>query len=432
MTAAGDVLLAGATLLLLGGVAAGTLHLRVAAPPLRRAWLLLTLAGFGLLGVATLLLIVLLLVSDLSVEYVHSYSFTAYPWWYKLAGLWAAQKGSVILWATFAAVVVGIAAVRARRAGDRGPFNAILVLTGTSFVAALTMLAWFDSTFAPTEPYLLTFLPRGNGLAPVLETPFMLIHPPLQFVAYALTTVLFGAGVAALWTGEKGWGPPLMPWVRAAWLFSAVGLGLGGLWAYYVLNFGGFWAWDPVETANLLPWLAVTALLHVLNANKRAGSFQRLAPVLACMPLLLTLFATFATRSGLWTSVHAFTDPSREFNPDPAGRMLGIMEISLPPRFFFALGIVALLGVSALAARRMALDLAPDESMDDPAQRATARVARGWTVLAAGVLPFAALDPVGFASATLELFALAGAAGAAGGFVVLLLLLPILTIGSRR
>lgn len=305
--------------------------------------------GVGLLGVALVLLVAYFLVARVSVEYVFTYTRRTYPWPYRLAGLWGGQKGTLLLWTTLTGLF-GLFLLRRGESGIRRgtmPRDAtetlsafrrawlvvLLLLTGATLVARV---------FSPTPDYLLQFRPHGNGLQPVLLTPFMLIHPPIQFAAYALAGLLFAGGVAAVATGRRAWADLVQPWARLAWLLLTLGLGLGGLWAYYVLNFGGFWAWDPVETANLIAWFPVTLLLHTL-LRYREGRFPALAPFFALATLPLVLFSAVATRTGLWVSVHAFTDPSKNFARDPLVRLLNILGTSDLLQYLAALVLVCLL-----------------------------------------------------------------------------------------
>ena len=284
------------------------------------------------------LLVVAFLATDLGYAYVWDHTQEGYPVWYRLSGVWGGEEGTVLLWAAFAGAL--LLAVLRRGDADGGVHRrAALLLAG--FTTALAIVPLASGGFGATPADRLALAPQGRGLADVLLTPLMVIHPPVQFVAYALLAPV-GAYVVAAWLRpaadrETAWLRPAYAWARWAWLFGTLGLGLGAIWAYYVLSFGGYWAWDPVETANLLPWLALTGFLHAGKVALRHGDQPLAAPLFGFGAFALTLFATFATRSGLWVSVHAFTDPTDRFEPDAALRLLGIVDVHLPTRLFLAL-----------------------------------------------------------------------------------------------
>lgn len=314
----------------------------------------------ALLAAAFLWLLSRFIVVDLSIEYVFLYTAENVPFWYRVAGTWTGREGSLLLWALYTglAVVFLRRAHRRRKPLDPAEANARrwthLLLLGV-FVAFLLALAR-QGTFDPTDPFLLSGRPSGNGVNPTLLNPYILIHPPMMFLAYALTAVPLAAGLAHLVTGTDRWSRIAAGPSRIDWVLYTVAMGLGGLWAYYTLGFGGYWAWDPVEVANLLPWLALTVYIHAQLHHLQHGRYTTVGPLLAALPFLLTVFSTISTRSGLWVSVHAFTDPTNAFEPDPALRMLGILEAdpSLAP--FLGMTFAALFATFALWTRRLALD----------------------------------------------------------------------------
>jgi cytochrome c-type biogenesis protein CcmF len=167
---------------------------------------------------------------------------------------------------------------------------------------------------------------NGNGINYLLLTPLMLVHPPVEFAAYAFTTIVLAAAFAFLISGNKQWIEFSLRWGRWAWLFYTLGLGLGALWAYVVLGWGGYWAWDPVETANLIPWIALTAFLHAQFQNRKNGDFKYLAAVIAISTFVLTILSRFVTKTGIWlASVHTF-DPGDENLKDPVLRLQNVIE----------------------------------------------------------------------------------------------------------
>lgn len=291
------------------------------------------LATFATLTTALGILVAKFLLADLSTYYVWRYTHVEHPWYYRLSGVWAGQAGTFLLWAWYASLGVGVLHLRARR-DPRASLDARAI--STSIVATLVgLLALFalqqglfdltsdyrvettqmgDATMreyylAPGAPGLTPtdVAPQGYGLNPLLLTPFMVIHPWIEFAAYGLVTLLYGLLLAQLVTRDERLVRTTLPLARLTWIVYTIAIALGALWAYYTLSFGGYWAWDPVETVNLLPWLALTAYLHVAPLQKRHAQASTLAPVLGILAFLLTLLATFLTRSGVWNgSVHAF------------------------------------------------------------------------------------------------------------------------------
>lgn len=319
-----------------------------------------TQATAMLLAAIFLFLCFLFLAVDVSTLYVWTYTGTWIDWPYRLAGAWTGREGSLLLWTAFMAGTVAVMAHRDRRWKDM-PHDEVRARDWTDLVMAALLVAFLvavarQGTFTPTDSFLLAGRPDGNGINPTLINPYILIHPPLMFLAYALTIVPAASGISHMITGTGRWSHVAGKVSRVDWVLYTFAMGLGGLWAYYTLGFGGYWAWDPVEVANLLPWLALTLYLHAQMMHGRRGWFGGVGPMLAVLPFLLTVFSTVSTRSGLWVSVHAFTDPTNTFNPDAAARLLGILDVdaSLLPYFGILVGLF--LVSLALWCRRLALD----------------------------------------------------------------------------
>ena len=156
------------------------------------------------------------------------------------------------------------------------------------------------------------FVPEvGNGLNALLVNFWMTVHPPLMFIGYATMTIPFAAAIVYLFTKEDGWEELGRQWARFTWLFLGMGIAVGGVWAYLVLGWGGFWAWDPVETASFIPWLTLTAFMHAASLHrKNKATFSIAAPILAVVSFILVLYAAIVVRSGIFNSVHAFGDSS--------------------------------------------------------------------------------------------------------------------------
>jgi len=247
--------------------------------------------------------------SDFSVLVVASNSHTAKPMLYKIAGLWGNHEGSLLLWvlilALFGAAVAGVgnnlpAPLRAR------------VLS----VQAMIACGFLSFMLATSNPFSRLIPPPldGQGLNPLLQDPGLAFHPPFLYLGYVGFSMAFSFAVAALIEGrvDPAWARWVRPWTLAAWCFLTIGIAMGSWWAYYELGWGGWWFWDPVENASLMPWLAGTALLHSSIVVEKRDALKSWTVLLAILTFSLSLLGTFIVRSGVLSSVHAFaTDPAR-------------------------------------------------------------------------------------------------------------------------
>ncbi|CAN5868782.1 heme lyase CcmF/NrfE family subunit [soil metagenome] len=246
-----------------------------------------------------------LVTDDFSVRYVADNGARAVPLFYKVVSLWAALEGSLLLWL---AVLTGFTVAAASRVPRRAAsLHPPAMVTLSVICAAFFALAVFaGNAFTPVSPVPVD----GPGPNPLLQDhPLMAIHPPLLYLGYVGLTVPFAYAVAALITGDTGraWVAVTRSWTLAAWTFLTVGIVLGGWWSYEVLGWGGYWAWDPVENASILPWFTATALLHSIMVQRRRAALRVWNLALASATFLLVLVGTFLTRSGVVASVHAFT-----------------------------------------------------------------------------------------------------------------------------
>tara|TARA_B100000029_G_scaffold515943_1_gene625678 strand:+ start:3762 stop:5729 length:1968 start_codon:yes stop_codon:yes gene_type:complete len=246
---------------------------------------------------------------DFSVLYVASNSNTALPTAYKLAAVWGAHEGSLLLWililSTWTLAVTFGSSSLPNKFASRVLGVLGLVSVGMLLFTLLTSNP-FDRIFPPAL--------EGNDLNPLLQDPALVLHPPILYAGYVGLAVPFAFAVAALLTGElsKDWARWTRPWTVASWMFLTVGIALGSWWAYYELGWGGWWFWDPVENASFMPWLAGTALIHSLAVTERRGLFKSWTLLLAIAAFSLSLLGTFLVRSGILVSVHAFaSDPAR-------------------------------------------------------------------------------------------------------------------------
>ena len=270
-------------------------------------------AVFFFITLAVAALVYLLMKSDFSLEYVANYSNRDLNVFYKFASLWGGQKGSLLFWTWILALYVAIAAwINRRYPGKLVPY-ALGVATMTT-VFFLIINKFGANPFAQLvidngDGALQSFTAQdGRGLNPLLQHPAMVIHPPLLYLGYIGFVIPFAFCMAALLTRELGnnWIKMARRWTLTAWLFLAVGIMLGGKWAYVELGWGGYWAWDPVENASLLPWLTGTAFLHSVIVQERKNMLKIWNVVLIITTYMLSILGTFLTRSGVVSSVHAF------------------------------------------------------------------------------------------------------------------------------
>ncbi len=296
---------------------------------------------------SSMILIIHLLGVNASYEYVYNHSSTDLSWFYRISAFWAGQQGSLLLWAW--AILVMLMFVR--YTGHTKEFAEsklmdITTMVTMAIVSVFLILLVIDNPFSafrimptgsiePTNwnPFAILYdVPYGQGMNPLLRNPWMAVHPPMLFLGYAAFTIPFAAAVANLITKDSRWTQVARDWMRIAWLFLTLGIGLGGFWAYEVLGWGAwYWTWDPVETSSLIPWITATAYLHAQSRSKH-GEYGFLAPLLAIVSFILVIFATFVTRSGIWASVHSWQDFTTE------GLIIAIFLVILTGSSIFLLG----------------------------------------------------------------------------------------------
>ena len=275
----------------------------------RRQWVVLAetglLAAAGLVALATAILLHLLLSRDFQVQYVYAHSSTYQPTLYVISALWAGQEGSLLVWSLFLGTVSAIVILQKRHWPSALWPHVLTTLGITQAFFILTLVTVQDPfTMHAVRP------PEGTGILPILENPGMVIHPPIVFLGYAVYSVPFAFGMASLVAGrvDNSWLLGIRRWSLVAWLFLGLGILIGAWWAYVELGWGGYWSWDPVESASLVPWLTGTAYVHSLVAQERRGILKRWNMVLPITTFLLCMFATFVTRGGLIISdLHGFS-----------------------------------------------------------------------------------------------------------------------------
>lgn len=254
---------------------------------------------------ANFVMIGALVIDDFSVGYVAEVGSVATPLYFKIPSLWASLSGSILFWAGVLGLYVALYARKARpKHAETQPWTlAALLATCVFFTALVSSVADpFHAVYpVPTD---------GPGPNPLLQNHWLMaIHPPMLYLGYVGMAVPFSMAVGSLCAGrlEAGWLAPLRRWLMVPWLFLTIGIMLGGWWSYGVLGWGGYWAWDPVENASFHPWLTATAALHSAMVTERKGLLKTWTLVLIVTSFLLTLFGTFLTRSGVFNSVHSFT-----------------------------------------------------------------------------------------------------------------------------
>ncbi|WMW25781.1 cytochrome c biogenesis protein CcsA [Methanolobus sediminis] len=298
-------------------------------------------------ALSSLILVIHLLGVNASYEYVYNHSSTDLSWFYRISAFWAGQQGSLLLWALGILVML----MFVRYTGHTKEFAEsklmdITTMVTMAIVSVFLILLIIDNPFAafrvlpsgsiePTNwnPFAALYdVPYGQGMNPLLRNPWMAVHPPMLFLGYAAFTIPFAAAVANLITKDSRWTLISRDWMRIAWLFLTLGIGLGGFWAYEVLGWGAwYWTWDPVETSSLIPWITATAYLHA-HSRSRFGEYGFLAPLMAIVSFILVIFATFVTRSGIWASVHSWQDFTTE------GLIIAIFLVILTGSSIFLLG----------------------------------------------------------------------------------------------
>src|SRR4051794_16710257 len=281
------------------------------------------------MSVASAVIVNAFLTGDYSIKYVHNYSDSVQPILYKLTSYWGGLDGSIMFW-VFLLSVFGSIAVYVNRERHR---ELIPYVVATISAVNMFFLFLMVAHKNPFTTYLTTVPREGEGLNPLLQNYWMAIHPPSLYTGFVGMTIPFAFCIAALATGhlDDAWLRAVRRWTMFAWLFLSFGLTLGMIWAYEELGWGGYWAWDPVENAGLLPWFTATAFLHSVMVQERRSMLRVWNVTLVIVTFFLTIFGTFMTRSGVVQSVHAFGD-----DPILAKLFTGFMVVILT----FSFGLV--------------------------------------------------------------------------------------------
>lgn len=270
----------------------------------------LTWAMFLALSLSFGSLFYLFAVNDFSVQYVVNNSNSTLPLQYRLSAVWGSHEGSLLLWIWLLAFwAVGVATFTRKMPEEA--VARVLSVMGLISIGFMVFIIFSSNPFNRTFP---DFPADGRELNPMLQDVGLIFHPPLLYMGYVGFSVAFAFAIASLMTGklDTAWARWSRPWTMAAWVFLTLGIVLGSWWAYYELGWGGWWFWDPVENASLMPWLAGTALIHSLAVTEKRSTFKAWTVLLAILAFSLCLLGTFLVRSGILVSVHAFaSDPTR-------------------------------------------------------------------------------------------------------------------------
>src|SRR6185295_18818915 len=258
----------------------------------------------ALMVAASAVMINAFLTGDFTIKYVVHYSDSVQPLFYKITSYWGGLDGSIMFW-VFLLSVFGSLAVYVNRERHR---ELIPYVVATISVVNMFFLFLMVIHKNPFTTFLTQAPADGEGLNPLLQNVYMAIHPPSLYTGFVGMTIPFAFGIAALITGhlDDSWLRAVRRWTMFAWLFLSFGLMLGMIWAYEELGWGGYWGWDPVENAALLPWFTATAFLHSVMVQERRSMLRVWNVVLVILTFFLTIFGTFLTRSGVVQSVHAF------------------------------------------------------------------------------------------------------------------------------
>ena len=278
----------------------------------------ITLSGniFSLISVQSIMVIISFLTliyafvtSDFSNETVYNNSHTTKPLFYKISGTWGNHEGSLLLWLLVLTIFLFIFIVESKNLSQR-------YRTLTLFFQQIIIFGFLLFILFTSNPFSNLFpIPNeGTGLNPILQDPALAIHPPILYLGYVGTSIIFSSALAAIISGSinKSWASHIKKWVLVSWVFLSIGILLGSIWAYYELGWGGFWFWDPVENVSLMPWLCLTALLHTIFTLEKRDIFHSWAVILSITTFALSMSGTFLVRSGVLNSIHTFAnDPSR-------------------------------------------------------------------------------------------------------------------------
>jgi cytochrome c-type biogenesis protein CcmF len=259
--------------------------------------------------ISFLSLIISFINSDFSNETVFNNSHTTKPLFYKISGTWGNHEGSLLLWLLVLTLFISLFLIKSKEQPKKYRILTLLFQQ----VIIIGFLLFILMTSNPFN-YLFPIPTEGLGLNPILQDPALAIHPPILYLGYVGTSIIFSSSLAAVTQNyiSKEWGQHIKKWVLISWIYLTIGIMLGSIWAYYELGWGGFWFWDPVENVSLMPWLTLTALLHCVAILEKRAALKSWVVILSITTFTLSMCGTFLVRSGILNSVHTFAnDPAR-------------------------------------------------------------------------------------------------------------------------
>ena len=271
---------------------------------------------FSVLSVQSLMILIgfislvfAFIVSDFSNKTVYNNSHTTKPLFYKISGTWGNHEGSLLLWLLVLTFFLFIFLINSKNLPKK--YRLLTLTFQEVIIFGFLLFILFTS-----NPFINLFpIPKeGTGLNPILQDPALALHPPILYIGYVGTSIIFSASLAALVCGNvnKVWASHIKKWIIISWIFLTIGIMLGSIWAYYELGWGGFWFWDPVENVSLMPWFCLTALLHTIVVLEKRNTFKSWTIILSITTFSLSMSGTFLVRSGILNSIHTFAnDPSR-------------------------------------------------------------------------------------------------------------------------
>ena len=269
----------------------------------------LTFIQFFFVVISFFGLIISFINSDFSNETVFNHSHTTKPLFYKISGAWGNHEGSLLLWLLVLTLFISIFLIKSNQQPKKYRIFTLLF-------QQIIIVGFFIFLIKTSSPfnYIFPTPNEGLGLNPILQDPALAIHPPILYLGYVGSSIIFSSALAAMVTSyvSKEWAKHIKQWVLASWVFLTLGILLGSIWAYYELGWGGFWFWDPVENVSLMPWFALTTLLHCILVMERKKILTSWAMILSIATFALSMSGTFLVRSGILNSVHTFAnDPER-------------------------------------------------------------------------------------------------------------------------
>ena len=276
---------------------------------IKKEVLFFTFLQFFFVIISFLGLIVSFIISDFSNETVYNHSHTTKPLFYKISGTWGNHEGSLLLWLFVLTLFIFLFLLKS----NNQPKKYRILTLAFQQIIITGFFIFLIKTSSPFN-YIFPIPSEGLGLNPILQDPALAIHPPILYLGYVGSSIIFSSALAATASGyiSKDWAKHIKGWVLISWFFLTLGILLGSIWAYYELGWGGFWFWDPVENVSLMPWLALTTLLHCILALEKRSILTSWVIILSIATFTLSMCGTFLVRSGILNSVHTFAnDPER-------------------------------------------------------------------------------------------------------------------------